>query len=79
MLVTKKEDFGNYTYVKSAAKLSDTPGTIRKRAPYLGEHTQEVLESAGYTKEEIAAMHEKGDIPKKKLLPCTKKGRYKWH
>lgn len=62
MLVTKKEDFGNYTYVKSAVKLSDTPGTIRKRAPYLGEHTQEVLESAGYTKEEIAAMHEKGEI-----------------
>lgn len=62
MLVTKKEDFGNYTYVKSAAKLSDTPGTIRKRAPYLGEHTQELLESAGYTKEEIAAMHEKGEI-----------------
>lgn len=62
MLVTKKEDFGNYTYVKSAAKLSDTPGIIRKRAPYLGEHTQEVLESAGYTKEEIAAMHEKGEI-----------------
>lgn len=62
MLVTKKEDFGNYTYVKSAAKLYDTPGTIRKRAPYLGEHTQEVLESAGYTKEEIAAMHEKGEI-----------------
>lgn len=62
MLVTKKEDFGDYTYVKSAAKLSDTPGTIRKRAPYLGEHTQEVLESAGYTKEEIAAMHEKGEI-----------------
>lgn len=62
MLVTKKEDFGDYTYVKSGAKLSDTPGTIRKRAPYLGEHTQEVLESAGYTKEEIAAMHEKGEI-----------------
>ena len=62
MLVTKIEDFGDYTYVKSAAKLSDTPGTIRKRAPYLGEHTQEVLESAGYTKEEIAAMHEKGEI-----------------
>ncbi len=62
MLVTKKEDFGDYTYVKSAAKLSDTPGTIRKRAPYLGEHTQEVLESVGYTKEEIAAMHEKGEI-----------------
>lgn len=62
MLVTKKEDFGNYTYVKSAAKLSDTPGTIRKRAPYLGEHTQEVLESVGYTKKEIAAMHEKGEI-----------------
>lgn len=62
MLVTKKEDLGDYTYVKSAIKLSDTAGAITRRAPYLGEHTQEVLEGIGYSPEEIAAMHAKGEI-----------------
>ncbi len=62
MLLTKKEDFGDYTYVKTAIKLSDTAGAINRRAPYLGEHTQEVLKGIGYTDEEIAAMHAKGEI-----------------
>lgn len=62
MLVTKKEDLGDYTYVKSAIKLSDTAGAINRRAPYLGEHTQEVLDGIGYSPEEIAAMHAKGEI-----------------
>lgn len=62
MLLTKKEDFGEYTYVKTAVKLSDTAGQINRRAPYLGEHTQEVLLGLGYTTEEIAAMREKGEI-----------------
>ena len=62
MLLTKKEDFGDYTYVKTAIKLSDTAGAINRRAPYLGEHTQEVLKGIGYTGEEIAAMHAKGEI-----------------
>ncbi len=62
MLVTKKEDFGDYTYVKSAVKLSETAGAISRRAPYLGEHTQEVLQGIGYSDEEIAAMHAKGEI-----------------
>ncbi len=62
MLLTKKEDFGEYTYVKTAVKLSDTAGQINRRAPYLSEHTQEVLLGLGYTTEEIAAMREKGEI-----------------
>ena len=41
-------------------KLSATPGAIRRAAPKLGEHTDEVLGEAGYSKAEIAALREKG-------------------
>jgi formyl-CoA transferase len=41
-------------------KLSATPGAIRRAAPKLGEHTDEVLGEAGYTKAEIATLREKG-------------------
>jgi crotonobetainyl-CoA:carnitine CoA-transferase CaiB-like acyl-CoA transferase len=37
-------------------KLSETPGTIRRPAPLLGEHTGEVLREAGFSAEEIAAL-----------------------
>jgi crotonobetainyl-CoA:carnitine CoA-transferase CaiB-like acyl-CoA transferase len=38
--------------------LSDTPGSIRMRAPMLGEHTDEVMCSLGYNAAEIAALRE---------------------
>jgi formyl-CoA transferase len=41
-------------------KLSATPGAIRRAAPRLGEHTDEVLREAGYSDAEIAALREKG-------------------
>jgi formyl-CoA transferase len=41
-------------------KLSATPGAIRRAAPKLGEHTDEVLREAGYSDAEIAALREKG-------------------
>jgi crotonobetainyl-CoA:carnitine CoA-transferase CaiB-like acyl-CoA transferase len=37
-------------------KLSETPGQIRRPAPLLGEHTEEVLREAGFSAEEIAAL-----------------------
>ena len=40
--------------VETPFRLSATPGTIRHRAPLLGEHTDEVLAELGYRGEEIA-------------------------
>lgn len=41
-------------------KLSQNPGSIRYRAPTLGEHTDEVLKSAGLTEEQIAILKKSG-------------------
>lgn len=62
MLLRKEEDFGEYTYVKSAVKLSATGSSIARRAPYLGEHTDEVLRALGYGENEIKEMRAKGEI-----------------
>ncbi|MBT2658447.1 CoA transferase [Bacillus sp. ISL-18] len=43
-------------------KLSDTPGSVRKAPPLLGEDTDEVLSQLGYTSSGIAALREKGAI-----------------
>jgi crotonobetainyl-CoA:carnitine CoA-transferase CaiB-like acyl-CoA transferase len=40
----------------TAVQLSATPGTIRHRAPTLGEHTNEVLRELGYSAEEISTL-----------------------
>jgi crotonobetainyl-CoA:carnitine CoA-transferase CaiB-like acyl-CoA transferase len=39
--------------------LSETPGSIRRRAPLLGEHTDQILAELGYAKAAIAALREK--------------------
>ena len=41
-----------------AVRLSETPGDVRRRAPRLGEHTDEVLGQLGFTTDEIAAFRE---------------------
>jgi crotonobetainyl-CoA:carnitine CoA-transferase CaiB-like acyl-CoA transferase len=40
----------------TAVRLSATPGTIRHRAPTLGEHTDDVLRELGYSPEEIQTL-----------------------
>jgi crotonobetainyl-CoA:carnitine CoA-transferase CaiB-like acyl-CoA transferase len=42
--------------------LSATPGSIRRRAPKLGEHTDQILAELGYAKKAIAALREKGVV-----------------
>jgi crotonobetainyl-CoA:carnitine CoA-transferase CaiB-like acyl-CoA transferase len=45
-----------------AIKLSDTPGTIRRPPPKLGEHTDEVLRELGYPPERIGQLRESGAL-----------------
>lgn len=40
--------------------LSRNPGKIRRVAPDLGQHTQEILSELGYSKEEINSLRQKG-------------------
>ena len=41
-------------------KLSQNPGAIRHRAPTLGEHTDQIMKSAGLTEEQIAILKKSG-------------------
>ncbi len=41
-------------------KLSDTPGTVRSLAPVPGEHTEEILEGLGYSKQKISQLRRDG-------------------
>ena len=43
-------------------ELSETPGSYRRPAPLLGEHTDQILASLGYAAAEIAALREEGVI-----------------
>jgi formyl-CoA transferase len=43
-------------------KLSDTPGQVRRAAPLLGEHTDEILDGLGYSAPEIEALRGTGAV-----------------
>src|SRR5215471_16858479 len=48
--------------LQEPVKLSRTPLTIRRRAPQLGEHTDQILEELGYDNAAIAKFHSEGVI-----------------
>jgi formyl-CoA transferase/CoA:oxalate CoA-transferase len=43
-------------------KLADTPGSVDRPPPLLGEHTVEVLEALGYARSAIAALEQAGAV-----------------
>jgi crotonobetainyl-CoA:carnitine CoA-transferase CaiB-like acyl-CoA transferase len=47
------EDMGQIPMHNIIPRLSETPGAIRHRAPHLGEHTVEILTSAGISQAQI--------------------------
>ena len=55
-------DLGKLRYVGGPVKFSDASAVISRRAPFLGEHTEEVLESLGYSAEAISALRAEGAI-----------------
>jgi len=53
---------GNLRTLGTPLKMSETPLDVRRRAPLLGEHTEEVLREAGYAASEIARLRQGGVI-----------------
>jgi crotonobetainyl-CoA:carnitine CoA-transferase CaiB-like acyl-CoA transferase len=53
---------GTLPLAPTPIELSETPGTYRRPAPLVGEHTDQILASLGYREAEIAALREEGVI-----------------
>ncbi len=62
--VVAQEDprFGTVQYVSPPVRFEQTPASIDRHAPRLGEHTDEVLEEFGVESEEIARLKEAGAV-----------------
>jgi crotonobetainyl-CoA:carnitine CoA-transferase CaiB-like acyl-CoA transferase len=54
--------YGRMEVIANPINLSKTPATIRKPAPELGQHTEEVLLEHGYTWEDITRFKGQGII-----------------
>ena len=55
-------DVGPFTYVGTPVIVDGEPFTVRRPAPRLGEHTDEVLVALGYDDAEIAALRARGVV-----------------
>ena len=55
-------DLGKLRYMGGSVQFSNAQSVITRRAPYLGEHTEEVLSVLGYSSEAINALQDEGAI-----------------
>lgn len=55
-------DLGKLRYVGGPVKFSAAQSVISRRAPRLGEHTEEVLRDLGYSKEALSTLRNEGAI-----------------
>ena len=62
VLETEHPVLGRLRTLGSPIKLSETPADAHRRAPLLGEHTDEVLEEFGFSEQEIASLHRSGAV-----------------
>ena len=53
---------GHAPVMETPLRLSQSPGTLRHRAPMLGEHTESILGELGYSATEITAFRDEGII-----------------
>ena len=58
----KDERYGTVRQAGIAIKLSDTPGSIRRVGPTVGEHTSEVLHALGYNAADEARLRQAGTV-----------------
>ena len=56
------DDLGVLRHIGVPIKLSETPGSVRNRAPALGEHSREILKGAGFDTTEIEALIGSGTV-----------------
>ena len=62
MLDVEHPDHGTVRMTGFPVKLSETPATIRHPAPKLGEHTEDILDTLGYTESTIKNLKSQGII-----------------
>lgn len=66
-MVVDHPDLGDYKLLGVPVKLSRTPGQIQSVPPGLGEHTEDILTSLGYSQKEIDSYSESGAVGKSKV------------
>ena len=53
---------GSYHVIPTGVRFDATPTSVRRHAPLIGEHGDEVLLEAGYSADEVAALRESGAL-----------------
>lgn len=62
MLKTEECDLGELRYMGGPIRFSDAKWEIQRRAPRLGEHTEEIMQALGYSAAKIAELKASGNI-----------------